>query len=302
MEVIATMAMSVNAKTRLFNLLRRPFCNSHLERDLLKVTMGKDPKDLLSRLAPNHYQYPPGSLRDVTRYGFSLKLDLSDMVQWYVYWGLRDPSHEALISICRPGDIVLDVGANIGLTALRMSAAVGYGRVYAFEPDPENYSELLSHVHTNHVRNITALQYALGTGEGTGSLRRPAPGNRGCNWVDTVEVEGPNEVRIATVDDFCEGEGLSRIDLIKIDTEGAELAVLRGARMAIDRWKPRLFLEVDSHNIQRTGDTPADLWDFLAGAGYIVRHADSGQILRSSSDLADGHFDIICEAHGQRSK
>lgn len=290
--------MNVNAKTQLFNLLRRPFCNSHLERDLLKVTMGKDPKDLLSRLVPNHYQYPAGSLRSVTRYGFGLNLDLSDTVQWYVYWGFRDPSHEALISICCPGDIVLDVGANIGITALRLSAAVGNGRVYAFEPDPQNYSDFLNHVHTNDLHNIATFQFALGEGEATGSLRRPVPGNRGCNWVDTDEVKGSLEVRVATVDDFCVSEGLSRIDLIKIDTEGAELAVLRGARMAIDRWKPRLFLEVDAHNIQRTGNTPSDLWDFLVEAGYAVRHAESGRMLRSSSDLAEGHFDIICEARG----
>jgi FkbM family methyltransferase len=286
----------VYARTRLLNLFRRPLRNAYLERILLKATMGTPPRNWVCRLVPNHYQYPRGSFRRVSRHGFVMKLDISDLVEWYVYWGFRDPSHEALVSLCRPGDTVLDVGANIGQTALRMSVAIGDGRVYAFEPDPQNYSDLLGHIQANEVRNIEPYRYALGSGEGIALLRHAESRNRGCVWVDTVDVKGPSHVQVITVDHFCASKGLNRVDLIKVDTEGAELSVLKGARMTIERWKPRVFLEVNECNLRRFGGSSEALWDFLIDAGYSVRHAESGRTLTSASDLTSGHFDIICQA------
>jgi FkbM family methyltransferase len=229
-----------------------------------------------------------------------MKLDVSDLVQWYMYWGFRDPSHEALVSLCRPGDVVLDIGANIGLTALRMSAAVGNGKVYAFEPDPQNYNECLGHIHANGIRNIEVSQCALGSQEGAACLRHAAPRNRGCVWVDTVDLTASAPILVTTVDDFCAKREIDRIDLIKIDTEGSELAVLKGARRAIETRKPRLFVEVSEDNLQRSGSSSRALWDFLVEAGYTVRHAQSGRRLGSSSDLSSGLFDVICRAGPDR--
>lgn len=284
-----------STKTGMLNLLRRPLRNGYAERALLKVTQGKPPRNLACRLAPNHYQYPCGSIRDVTRYGFSMKLDISDLVQWYAYWGFRDPSHDALISLCRPGDIVLDIGANIGLTALRMSVAVGDGKVYAFEPDSKNYNDCLDHVRANDARNVECIQCALGSAEGTAKLHHAAVGNCGCAWIEKADAKDPSTVHVTTVDHFCASKGINRVDLMKIDTEGTELAVLRGARKAVERWKPRLFVEVDEDNLQRAGYSPGALWDFLVDSGYIVTHARSGRVLSSGSDFACRQFDIICE-------
>jgi FkbM family methyltransferase len=297
MEMSVTTPLNINTKTGFLNLLRRPLLNSHLEREVLKVTIGRPPRDLVCRVVPNHYQYPSGSLRNVKRHGFVMNLDISDLVQWYAYWGFRDPSHEALISICKPGDIVLDIGANIGLTALRMSTVAG--AVYAFEPDSQNYSDCLNHLHANEIGNVQVFPYALGSEEGLGSLCQIASGNRGCIWIDTSDARESSSVQVTTVDHFCASQGISRVDLIKIDTEGAELAALKGARKTIERWKPRLFVEVDDRNLQRTGDSSNALLDFLFEAGYTLRHAESGLVLRSNSDLAGGHFDIICETFSQ---
>lgn len=287
---------TVHTKTEILNLLRSPLRNRHLEKVLLKVTAGRPARNLMCRLIPNNYQYPRSSVREVVRHGFTMNLDVSDHLQWYVYWNFEDPSHEALISLCRPGDTVLDVGANIGLTALRMSAAVGAGRVYAFEPDPQNYQDCLNHVRANRVQNVELCKCALGAEEGTASIHQAAARNRGCIWVDKVGVAGPSSVQVTTADQFCERNGLSRVNLIKIDTEGNELAVLKGARGIIEKWKPRLFVEVDENNLQRAGDSSGALWGFLADAGYSVRHVESGRMLTSGSDLAGGHFDIICQA------
>ncbi len=288
----------MKTKTRVLNLLRSPLRNARFEKALLRVTMGRPPRNLVCRLVPNYYQYPCGSLRRVNRYGFTMKLDISEAIQWYAYWGFRDPSHEALIPLCRPGDTVIDIGANIGLTALRMAAVLGGGKVYAFEPDPQNYSHFQHHIQSTGVRNIEAFQCALGSEEGMGNLCNDEPRNRGCVWIDTVDANESSPVHVTTVDHFCATEGLSHVDLIKVDTEGTELAVLKGARKVIERWMPRLFVEVDEHNLQRARGSSGALWDFLVGAGYIVRHAESGRMLRTRSDLSGRHFDIICQASG----
>lgn len=288
--------MMMRARTRLLNLLRGPLRNERVEKILLRATAGRPPRSLVCRVVPNYYQYPCGTLRIVDRYGFTMNLDISEGIQWYAYWGFQDPSHEALISLCQPGDTVLDIGANIGLTALRMSAVLGNGKVYAFEPDPQNYGRFQAHIRSAKVPNVEGFQCALGSEEGVGNLCNDEPRNRGCVWIDTVDAERTSSVRVTTVDRFCKRQGLSRVDLIKIDTEGAELAVLRGAGKVIEKWKPRLFVEVDDHNLRRAGCSSAALWGFLVDMGYSVRHAESGRALNSCSDLSGGHFDIICTA------
>ena len=135
------------------------------------------------------------------------------------------------------GDQVLDIGAAAGYYTLLSAKLVGNtGRVVSFEPDPNNLQFLRSHVEQNRLDQVTILPIALadetgtarfggGTGTGTGRL---------CN-------DGPTEVAVRRLDDVAAEMDL-RPRHLKIDVEGAEMAVLRGGQRLIEKYRPTIFL------------------------------------------------------------
>jgi FkbM family methyltransferase len=148
----------------------------------------------------------------------------------------------------RPGDTALDVGANVGSYALLFGQWVGPGgRVHAFEPSPAAFEGLSAHIALNGLADrVTARAEAVGerTGELTlrdegfhGTTREWQPGDAGASRL---------VVPVVTIDEACRDGGL-RPRLIKVDVEGAELAVLRGARETIRTAGPDLALFVELH-------------------------------------------------------
>ena len=127
----------------LLNRLRSVFKISFLERWLVGKVMGKEIGYFLSKCIPNHYQYELGSVRIVKRNGINFKLDISQLIDWFVYFGLKDKSLEALFNMVEDGDKIVDIGGNIGYVALNVSRLTGSsGIVHTFEPDEINYLKL----------------------------------------------------------------------------------------------------------------------------------------------------------------
>jgi FkbM family methyltransferase len=139
------------------------------------------------------------------------------------------------------GDLVLDAGAHYGLYTLLASHLVGgKGLVVSFEPSSKNYLGLLRNLKMNKVSNVKALRIAIGDFDGEGNLflHRYSPGHsmilKGVDSFETVPVR--------KIDSIVDGLGLRRVDLVKIDCEGWELNVLRGAISTIERYQPRLIV------------------------------------------------------------
>ena len=152
--------------------------------------------------------------------------------------GTYEPEQSGLFhQHIRPGDQVLDIGAAAGYYTLLSAKLVGNtGRVVSFEPDPNNLQFLRSHVEQYRLDQVTILPIALadetgtarfggGTGTGTGRL---------CN-------DGPTEVAVRRLDDVAAEMDL-RPRHLKIDVEGAEMAVLRGGQRLIEKYRPTIFL------------------------------------------------------------
>ena len=142
------------------------------------------------------------------------------------------------LRLCFPGhsfETLFDVGANVGQSARAMAAAFPGARIFSFEPASDTF-ELLK-------RNVAALPHvnchrlALGETPGYGSLRRTA--NLTTRYLQDTEsrdeAASAEEVAISSLDRFCEEVHVSRIDLLKIDTEGFDLRVLRGAARLLDQ-------------------------------------------------------------------
>src|SRR4029079_4118627 len=231
------------------------------------------------------------------RRGLRLDLDLRDNLQRTLYFtGTYEPGLLALIeSELRPGDVMVDVRAHVGVHALtaarplrelgrggrvggpgvppprRVRALGGGGRVVAFEPTEDSSAA----VRAAAVRNdlpVEVVRAALGEAEGTIELRGDP--RYGTFDAGVRSQFGDGEViataPLLTFDGWAAGAGLDRLDLVKIDIEGAEILALRGMRETLRRLRPRvLTIEVKDVVMARGPGDEAALHALLAGCGYV---------------------------------
>jgi len=180
----------------------------------------------------------------------------------YGFLSWNPDEYRAFRDVVRPGMTALDVGANVGAYSLLLGQWVGTsGAVVAFEPAPAAHDGLRRHIHLNALDAIvTPVRAAVGAEAGTAKLvvaRTPGESRLAMSADgDATTVAVP----VTTIDEFCAREHLTP-DFIKIDVEGAELDVLRGARETIRRTRGRLSLFVEMHPSiwRRAGSTLADV-------------------------------------------
>lgn len=160
--------------------------------------------------------------------------------------GSYEPAIQSLIeATLRPGDVAFDVGSNLGYFTLLMATKVNPdGRVVAFEPDPEMFAALERNLERNSdaATAVTPLPVAAGAAQGKVRFARGWRATRGR----VVASGGDLDVDVTTVDETSERYGSPR--LLKIDVEGGELDVLRGARAVLSEARPLVLVEV--HSIQ----------------------------------------------------
>lgn len=162
-------------------------------------------------------------------------------------------SHALFAEYIRPGDTVVDVGGNLGFTTLVFSRlAGGAGRVHSFEPGPRMFAKLSGMAARNELINVTLHNCGCGSKSESLVLNIPASsGNASLRPTDEVmaTVKHQDTVQIRRLDDeLCDLEALS---FIKVDTEGFEIEVLRGAEKLIQKFRPVIYIEL-SQEYQRS--------------------------------------------------
>ncbi|MBK9129467.1 MAG: FkbM family methyltransferase [Phycisphaerales bacterium] len=170
--------------------------------------------------------------------------------------------------IVRPGQLVVEVGANIGAHTVDLAKATGpRGRVFAFEPQRLVFQALCANLALNQCVNVFAHQVALGATEGSllvPALDPSARNNFGGLWLQgkkegkTVQHGQGESVPLRNLDSFA----LPACDFLKADVEGMEVEVLRGAQETIRKCRPVMYLENDR------ADRSAELIDLAMGLGY----------------------------------
>jgi FkbM family methyltransferase len=288
-----------SAKTKLLNLGRTVFMFPPLEQALARVTRGSTVESPLGKLPANYYQYPKPSLRSVVRDGIAFELDIADLVDWAIYFGYRQQAKDRLFALARPGDTVIDAGTNIGEMLLRFAKIVTpSGHVYGFEPDPANHGKCRRNLSLNSFDNLTLEQLALGREEGTLNLVCVDDRNPGMNRIVGAQAPAPAgrsaRVRALSLDKYVSEKEIGRIDLIKIDVEGFEMSVLEGARATLERFRPRLFIEVCDEFLKANGGGARALVTWLLTLPYSITHASTGAPIDASTDLTGCATDIIC--------
>lgn len=282
-------------KTRFLNSIREIFKFPFFEHFFYRKTKGRSDQNIWIKFLPNHYQYKPNSLRTVTRNSIRYRLDLSDIVDWYTFFDIKEKAHAEFISRLKKSSIVIDVGANIGSITLRLAQKCQKGFVYSFEPDEVNYKKLIDNISLNDFDNIKPLKYGVGERESTKYLETLDTFNKGKNRVlDISESEDSAKIKLISLDDFAQKENLIKIDAIKIDVEGYEYRVLLGARELIRRDRPLLLLELDDVHLKKYNATIKDIFKFLKAHHYTIWDPVTLKEFQLNDEANNIHRDVIC--------
>jgi len=209
--------------------------------------------------------------------GVNLRLDPNDFISRSI---LMSKHHiwepvvwQSLAGGMPEGGVFLDVGSHIGYFSLKGSRKVGAGgRVIAFEPNPTTVQALRDNLAASQAGNVTVVPVACtdtpqtltlfdGSDSGNSGASSLSEGNAHSH-TKTYQVPG------RSIDDVVRELGLQRVDVAKVDVEGAELFVLRGARETLRRFHPKLVVEVRPSNLANMNTTVEQLFAFIAEAGY----------------------------------
>jgi len=202
----------------------------------------------------------------------------------------------------QPGMTVLDIGAHHGFYSLLASVKVGTaGRVIAFEPSPREREKLLRNLALNGYTNVQVEDCALADAAGQQQLIVVGGINSGCNSLRRPAVSEPTSsiaVRVETLDQYLAEHPLPAIDFIKLDAEGAELAILRGAcKLLRARPRPVIQCELEEIRTRPWGYHPREVVALLDTMGYCWFQLQERGVLapvEAGRDV-DGNFFAVPE-------
>jgi len=204
--------------------------------------------------------------------GLRLHVDTASYIEWCVFFlGGYEPEISRLIRhLLASSSCAIDVGANVGIHTIAMAKAAPHGRILACEPNPDLIRRLKSNLELNRASNVDVMEVAVSDTVGESSLHVPLETtNRGQARLSSVsDKEKVVVVPSETVDSLVKRSGAGRIDLIKIDVEGFEAAVLAGAHDTLQRHKPALIFEYRRDNWESCGYQLGDVRAMLGDFGY----------------------------------
>jgi len=212
--------------------------------------------------------------------------DLSEyLYRSLFFFGCFEPDVDwACRRVLRPGDTFVDKGACFGYHTLTASLRVGPGgRIYAIEPQPDMFAALEENALCNKATNIVMDNLALSDRAESLQLHRFAGLGVGHTSIATMgqAVFQVHSCPAITLDEFIGRRSVGPVALVKLDVEGAEMKILRGAQALLQRPDPPMWvLEVNVETAQACGYQPSDLLAFLSGFGYQAYRPVWGELLR----------------------
>ena len=175
------------------------------------------------------------------------------------------------------GNIVVDVGANIGLHTLNMARIVGNtGQVFAFEPDPSNFEILKKNVKINNYKNIILEQKAVGDKHGRTTLYQSDHPGKHRIFPQTEQAKSQVQVELTNLDNYFDSDMIDKINFIKIDVEGMEFGVLKGMKNILKNSKKiKILFEFMPENTIEVGFTPIELLNYLTSNDFKLYCMDN---------------------------
>jgi len=212
----------------------------------------------------------------------------------------------------KPGMTVIDVGANIGEISMTAAKRVGRtGHVVAFEPVDAIADQLQTNAARNHLNQITVVRAGLSDAPADnvpvyascGQDEDDENGGLGTLFGGKKGAPELQRIPITTLDIWVDAHHIDRIDLIKIDIEGAELPCLKGAERTLRRFGPALIVEIQDTTATTAGYRASDILVFLSSLGYTfetIHHG--GRLTELNIENLQSFQNVLCTptamAHG----
>lgn len=250
----------------------------HLRSFVRKLSIRRARAQLIQWWARQATKRP---VRFTDEYGHKYSLHPSDCIATHIERG-RCTDDPALLHILRKnivsGMICFDIGANIGAITMAMSTATDNVWVHAFEPELKNFSRLCANVALNKLEGVVLHNLAVSKQQGIVPLTVYEGPRRYGHHTLAHHTTGMQEtsfkrvlVKSVTLDEYCQLMHIDRIDILKIDVEGAEPDVLAGAANLLEREGVALIVfEVSKVPLESMGHSIADLIDRLNKYGYSI--------------------------------
>ena len=200
------------------------------------------------------------------------------MAAYHAFRGVMEPGlTKYFCKLIKPGTVVVDVGANVGIyTLLAAKLLEGTGKIYSFEPTPRIYEILRDNVQVNGFLELGIVHlYELAVTDKSGKARLSIFNNdSGHNTLfRDGKADDEIEVTTASLDEILAAQ--ERVDIVKIDAEGAEPQIVRGMQQVIKRNpKIRILLEFAPVHLKRAGSSPLEVLNEFASFGFDIRRID----------------------------
>ncbi len=212
-----------------------------------------------------------------------------------------------LRSLVPPGGVCIDVGAAAGLYTAVLSRLAGPdGQVHSVEPLPFAHLFWAGMLNAKQAPNVRHHSLALSTETGKEPMSVPvgrfglvtgrsflAQRAGGPDSNDEFVTQITVSVPVDTLDDLCDREGISRLDFIKVDVEGAELQVLEGGKRAIEKYRPALLIEIEARHAARYHTAPDQVSTWLLERGYTMHVWRNGWCETSSIEPSTRNY-LFC--------
>lgn len=187
--------------------------------------------------------------------------------------GVFEPESTAVVNkLVKIGDVVLDVGANIGYYTVIMSKLVGpQGKVLCFEPTDHFGKVLKKNLEYNNILNVELIALGLSNKEQRMDIQIGAS-SASLHSLEKNDNSHSESIKLVTLDGFIEKHPLDRIDFVKIDIDGHEPLFLEGAWKTLEKFTPIILLEVSHHHYLKAGYTAWDFYNSLKHKHYNIYH------------------------------
>ncbi len=188
-------------------------------------------------------------------------------------WGSEEGSiFPLMMKMCKNKKCIIDIGAHVGLTTLPLNSEISKNaKFFSFEPGNENSKYLKLHLNKNNIKNVVVVQKLVGQYD-----------KKNVSFYESSEPTGMNSIISfkknflltkkdqISLDSFVE-ENKIKPDLIKLDAEGSEIFILKGAKKILKKYKPKIFLSIHKKHFQLLGLNEEDLLKIIKEIGYKIK-------------------------------
>lgn len=271
------------------------YLNVKSQRYLNKVHKRRE--DLKEQEWLNHFKEKESFIHDIDG-KTKIILYKDSVLSKPIFEGFEVDEIEFMQMFLKEGDTFIDIGANIGLFSLMASGIVGdSGKVICYEPSPTTFTRLQENISLNNFRNIEARNIGLSDTNGILKLNISESGYEAWNTFAGNSQDNyfqkAVEVNVSALDDELTGIDKSKISLLKIDVEGWEKFVLKGASRFFSDYSPVLMIEFTEANTFSAGYLVQDIYDMLQEIGYSWISFREGKLFPAEKKLHYPYENLI---------